>query len=155
MILCLWSPLHPLSMLLAIQDHTQNLEQPLWKGGRGRSVLYLTDLWPGAIWSKKGRFLEGVSQHFCNWELVIGQGSNPGKSEVFQAFFFRYCCVFNCDDLPCIGGFLRKFALQNLHPLPFLTWSPTFVFYLHIACALEEHYPLRPKIKLTEFNINE
>ena len=24
--------------------------------GGGRSVLYLTDLWPGAIWSKKGRF---------------------------------------------------------------------------------------------------
>ena len=26
-----------------------------WEGG-GRSVLYLTGLWPGAIWSKKGRF---------------------------------------------------------------------------------------------------
>ena len=34
MILCLWSPLHPLSKLLAIQDHTQNLEEQLWMGGR-------------------------------------------------------------------------------------------------------------------------
>ena len=34
MILCLWSPLHPLSNLLAIQDHTQNLEEQLWMGGR-------------------------------------------------------------------------------------------------------------------------
>ena len=32
-----------------------------WEGG-GRSVLYLTDLWPGAIWSKKGCFFgESVS----------------------------------------------------------------------------------------------
>ena len=34
MILCLWSPLHPLSKLLAIQDHTQNVEEQLWIGGR-------------------------------------------------------------------------------------------------------------------------
>ena len=67
MILCLWSPLHPFSKLLAIQDHTQNLEEQLWMGAGGRSVLYLTDLWPWAIWSKKGRFFVGVSQHFCNW----------------------------------------------------------------------------------------
>ena len=34
MILCLWSPLHPLSKLLAIEDHTQNLGEQLWMGGR-------------------------------------------------------------------------------------------------------------------------
>ena len=34
MILCSWSPLHPLSKLPAIQDHTQNLEEQLWMGGR-------------------------------------------------------------------------------------------------------------------------
>jgi len=33
-ILCLWSPLEPLSKLLAIQDHAQNLEEQLWMGGR-------------------------------------------------------------------------------------------------------------------------
>ena len=34
MILCLWSPLHPSSKFLAIQNHTQNLEEQLWMGGR-------------------------------------------------------------------------------------------------------------------------
>ena len=34
MILCLWSPLHPLPKLLAIEDHTQNLGEQLWMGGR-------------------------------------------------------------------------------------------------------------------------
>ena len=34
MILCLWSPLHPLTKLLMIQDHAQNLEEQLWMGGR-------------------------------------------------------------------------------------------------------------------------
>ena len=38
--------------------------------GEARSVLYLTDLWPAAIWSKKCRFFVGVSQHFCNWLVV-------------------------------------------------------------------------------------
>ena len=37
MILCLWSPLHPLSKLLAIQDRAKNLEEQLWMGG-GREV---------------------------------------------------------------------------------------------------------------------
>ena len=30
MILCLWSSLHPLSKLLALQDHAQNFEEQLW-----------------------------------------------------------------------------------------------------------------------------
>ena len=34
MILCLCSPLHPLSKLLAIQDYAKNLEEQLWMGGR-------------------------------------------------------------------------------------------------------------------------
>ena len=34
MILCLWFPIHPLSKLLAVQDHAQNFEEQLWMGGR-------------------------------------------------------------------------------------------------------------------------
>ena len=34
MILCLWSPLLPLSKVLAIKDHGQNLEEQLWMEGR-------------------------------------------------------------------------------------------------------------------------
>ena len=45
--LVLVTPLHPLSKLLAIQDHTQNLEEKhnFETGEGGRSVLYLTDPW--------------------------------------------------------------------------------------------------------------
>ena len=39
MILCLWSLLHPFSKLLAIQDHTQNLEEQLWMGGRREVII--------------------------------------------------------------------------------------------------------------------
>ena len=67
MIFCLSSLLHPLTKWLAIEDNTKSWRNNFeWEGG-GRSVLYLTDLWPGAICSKKGRFFMGVSQHFCNW----------------------------------------------------------------------------------------
>ena len=41
MILCLWSPLQPLSKLLPMQDHTQNLEEQLWMGGR-REVSFIS-----------------------------------------------------------------------------------------------------------------
>ena len=35
-----------------------------WRRGR-EGVLYLTDVWIVAIWSEKGQFFVGVSQHFC------------------------------------------------------------------------------------------
>ena len=68
MILCSWSPLPPpyqscQQYKTILKTWRNNFE---WEGG-GRSVLYLTDRWPGAILSKKGRFFVGVPQHFCNW----------------------------------------------------------------------------------------
>ena len=75
----LWAPLLSLSRLLAAQDHAQNLEERLWTGvhqlmgscfewrGGRKGVLFLTDVWIAAIWSEKGRFFVGVSQHFCVW----------------------------------------------------------------------------------------
>ena len=54
MILCLWSPLHPLSMLLALQDHAQNLEVQLWMKGRMEVSVISHRL--AAIWSRKGQF---------------------------------------------------------------------------------------------------
>ena len=60
MILCLWSPLLPLSKLLAIKDHGQNLEEQLWKEERREvSIISHTLVWLGAIWNKKGRFFIG------------------------------------------------------------------------------------------------
>ena len=56
-------PLHPLSKLLAIKDNAQNLEEQLCMGGRREvGIQYLSNLWPGAIWSKKG--------HFFWWECL-------------------------------------------------------------------------------------
>ena len=58
MILCLWSPLLPLSKLL----------EQLWTEGRREvSIISHTLVRLAAIWNKKGRLFIGVSQHFCNW----------------------------------------------------------------------------------------
>ena len=57
MILCLWSPL-----LLAIQDHAQNLEEQLWMEGRRKVSITLHR-------SVTSSDLKWVSQHFCNWSV--------------------------------------------------------------------------------------
>ena len=71
LIACPWScacnPPPPLSKLPAIQDHAQNLVEQFSMEGRGRGLLFLTDVWLAAIWSKKGWIFVGVSQHFCSW----------------------------------------------------------------------------------------
>ena len=47
----------PLSKLLAIQGHAQNLEEQLWVEGRREvSINYIV-----------GLIFVGVSQHFSNW----------------------------------------------------------------------------------------
>ena len=49
----LTSLLHPLSKLLAIEDHNKTWRNNFeWEGG-GRSALYLTDLWPGQFAARK------------------------------------------------------------------------------------------------------
>ena len=64
MILFLWSLLHPLSKLPAIQDPAQNLEVSI--------IRYLTDLWIAAIWSKKGRFFLRLSRYFASgWSFLL------------------------------------------------------------------------------------
>ena len=65
-------PPPPLSLLLAIQDHTQTLDEQLSLNGReggggGGGLSYLADVWPAAILSKRGQFFVGLSQYFCNW----------------------------------------------------------------------------------------
>ena len=67
MILCLWSPLHPLSKLLAIQDHTQNLEEQLWMGGRREVSIISHRPVTRSDLKQERSFFVGVSQHFCNW----------------------------------------------------------------------------------------
>ena len=63
-----------------------------WEGG-GRSVLYLTDLWSGAIWSKKGRFFVGVSQHFCNWLLLALQPAHANQLAYCDCLLLMPCVI--------------------------------------------------------------
>ena len=70
MILSLWCSLLP-SKLLAIQDYAQNLGEQLWMVGRRRWVLYLTNVWLAAVWSKKGRFDVGVYHHFLQQVVAL------------------------------------------------------------------------------------
>ena len=67
MILCLWSPLHPFSKLLAIQDHAQNLEEQLWMGGRREvSIISHRPVTRSDLKQERLFFRESVSK-FCNW----------------------------------------------------------------------------------------
>ena len=62
MILCLWSPLHPLSKLLAIQDHTQNLEEQLWMGGRREvSIIFYRPVTRSDLKQERSFFRGSVS----------------------------------------------------------------------------------------------
>ena len=62
MILCLSSPLHPLSKLLAIQDHTQNLEEQLWMGGRREvSIIFNRPVTRSGLKQERSFFRGSVS----------------------------------------------------------------------------------------------
>ena len=69
MILCLWSPLHPLSKLLAIQDHTQNLEEQLWMGGRREvSIIFYRLVTRSDLKQERSFFRRSVSSFL---QLVV------------------------------------------------------------------------------------
>ena len=61
-------PLHPLSKLLAIQDHTQNLEEQLWMGGRREvSIIFYRPVTRSDLKRERSFFRGLVSHHFCKW----------------------------------------------------------------------------------------
>ena len=69
MILCLWSPLHPLSKLLAIQDHTQNVEEQLWIGGRREvSIIFYRPVTRSDLKQERSFFRGSVSSFL---QLVV------------------------------------------------------------------------------------
>ena len=69
MILCLWSPLHPLSKLLAIQDHTQNVEEQLWIGGRREVSIICYRLVTRSDLKQERSFFRGSVSSFL--QLVV------------------------------------------------------------------------------------
>ena len=68
MILRLWLALHPLSKLLAIQDHAQNLEEHLWIGGRREvSILSHRPVTSSALKHERFFFRECLNIFATGW----------------------------------------------------------------------------------------
>ena len=62
LILSLWFLLHLLSKLLAIQDHTQNLEEQLWMGRRGEvSIIFYRPVTMSDLKQERSFFRGSVS----------------------------------------------------------------------------------------------
>ena len=81
MILCLWSPLHPLSKLLAIQDHTQNLEEQLWMGGRREvSIIFYRPVTRSDLKRERSFFRGSVSSFLQLVESSRPKGTNSPPS---------------------------------------------------------------------------
>ena len=64
-----------------------------WEGG-GRSVLYLTDLWLAAIWSKKGHF-------FLSESLNIFA---TGCSTTIDKCILEGLVLFDANDVQCCSS---------------------------------------------------
>ena len=71
MILCLWSPLHPLSKLIAIQDHAQNLEEQLWIGGRREVSIISYRPVTGSDLKQERSFFRGSVSTFLQLVVAI------------------------------------------------------------------------------------
>ena len=75
MILSLWSPLHPISKLLAIQEHTQNLEEQLWMGGRREvSIISHRPMTRNDLKQKRSCFRGSVPTFL---QLVVARSGAP------------------------------------------------------------------------------
>ena len=126
MILCLWSPLHPLSKLLAIQDHAQNLEEQLWMGGR-REVSVISH--------------RPVTSSDLKHERLFFCGSVSTVLQLVLAFVFvMHCLKLHCFRFvfPTLGNHMYIFWLWNFVCDPWKLWQ-TMVFILlgNIACSLK------------------
>ena len=107
MILCLWSPLHPLSKLLAIQDHTQNLKEQLWMGGRRElSIIFYRPVIRSDL-KQERLFFRGSVSTFS--QLVVATACPNGKLLNWLSFHPGGNCLLN---------FLSSFHWPNPPPPP-------------------------------------
>ena len=105
MILCLWSPLHPLSKLLAIQDHTQNLEEQLWMGGRREvSIIFYRPVTRSDLKRERSFFRVSVSSFL---QLVVAFTSPDVISTSPKNFS---ACRIDFT-VPLLFEFLKKYHL--------------------------------------------
>ena len=129
MILCLWSPLHPLSKLLAIQDHTQNLEEQLWMGGRREvSIIFYRPVTRSDLkWERS--FWRGSVSSFL--QLVVARQTRDTDTTdiVDTPVHVSYCLI---HDLLCkrLGSKISNFTRSNAVRFFFVVASTNFRVWL-------------------------
>ena len=161
---CPWScacdpPLHPLSKLLAIQDHTQNLEEQLWMGGRREvSIMFYRPVTRSDLKQETSFFRGSVSsflqlvvareitshlleEHHENlvaavkkWEILAATKVQMSGSEQEQVrhFLHKTCNQEVSGIFTCSRTKKRQRNVQKsvLHvPSCFLLIRPIVVFY--------------------------
>ena len=149
MILCLWSPLHPLSKLLAIQDHTQNLEEQLWMGGRREvSIIFYRPVTRSDLKQERSFFRGSVSSFlqlfvavkfgwlFLNLILTVNHWSCP--MSVFLQFWTIWNSTVAINDrwllLKPYLLWLLTVNVLHLNELNALrnTFYPEYKFFLYL-----------------------
>ena len=97
MILCLWSPLHPLSKLLEIEDHTQNLKEQLWMGGRREvSIISHSPVTRSDLRHERSFFHGSVSTFL---QLVAAINISTYKYVTFWGSIFLSFCIIKLWEL--------------------------------------------------------
>ena len=97
-------PHSPLYKVVSSKRPCSKLRWATLNGGEGREgVLYLREVWPGAIWSKKGQFFFKVPQHFAT----------GGKERIWS----------NDSYITCVAGVQnrRKREFDPKSPFPSLS----------------------------------
>ena len=119
---CPWScacdpPPHPLSKLLAIQDHTQNLEEQLWMGGRREvSIISHTPVNRSDLQQERSFFHGSVSTFL---QLVVApariQNLFTHVSDIHsyntRSATTNKFCVMSSSHEQLKNSFSRRFAL--------------------------------------------
>ena len=94
-------PLHPLSKLLAIQDHTQNLEEQLWMGGRREvSIIFYRPVTRSDLKQERSFFRGSVSSFLqlvvaptiC-WSMAMSSSSQPSIDQIFYLRCHWHCLI--------------------------------------------------------------
>ena len=140
MILCLWSPLHPLSKLLAMQDHTQNLEEQLWMGGRREvSFIFYRPVTRSDLKQERAFFRGSVSTFL---QLVVATACPNGKLLNWLSFHPGGNCLLN---------FLSSFHWPNPPPPPPFTPSKHFTWSRAALSSLSQVLPGYTRKNLAQY----
>ena len=145
MILCLWSPLHPLSKLLAIQDHTQNLEEQLWMGGRREvSIISYRPVTRSDLKQERS-FFRGSDSTFL--QLVVAMFNNSKKKkktiEMMTSYYMATIIRADSDGLPSCNDWTLP-ATYETHIQSVFNLIVDILMDIHamVNWQLSKRYPL-------------